>query len=479
MFSGESRRQKASFALADGLALLFAFALALVLHDPADTILHRLLGTSLTLILVGMSAVVVLWVLVFHAFDLYRFRNGGLTESVAVFKACTIAMGLTLLLAYFTHHLDLSRLFIAWAYGLSVSSVIIARVLVRSAIKRAYRYPQIAVSLVVVGFNSHARYICEQILDRMSQYEFVGFLDETAAPGSEYRGRKVLGGVDRLTELSAEHSCLEVMIVLPDASRELQEKIVRQCEELRLQWRIVPPLFRSLATGLRVDLVGVMPVVGPTGSNIEGLNFLLKRGFDLVTALLALIVASPVMLLTAAALWLTDGSPIFFRQTRIGFHGRHFELLKFRSMRAGGSDAVHRDYVKTWIQKNGSANGHGNGHTVFKLENDPRVTPLGKWLRRFSIDELPQLINVLRGEMSLIGPRPALPYELELYQNWHKRRFDAPPGVTGLWQVAGRNHIGFDDMVRLDIEYLERWSLMRDLQILVRTLPVVLQGKGH
>jgi lipopolysaccharide/colanic/teichoic acid biosynthesis glycosyltransferase len=140
---------------------------------------------------------------------------------------------------------------------------------------------------------------------------------------------------------------------------------------------------------------------------------------------------------------------------------------------------VHRDYVKTWIQKNGAANGHGHGHTVFKLENDPRVTPLGKWLRRFSIDELPQLINVLRGEMSLIGPRPALPYELELYQNWHKRRFDAPPGVTGLWQVAGRNQMGFDDMVRLDIEYLEGWSLMRDLQILVRTLPVVLQGKGH
>ena len=147
-------------------------------------------------------------------------------------------------------------------------------------------------------------------------------------------------------------------------------------------------------------------------------------------------------------------------------------------MRMGITEQVHREYVKDWIGHNGAATENRNGNAIYKLDKDPRITRVGTWLRRFSIDELPQLINVLRGEMSLIGPRPALPYELELYQDWHRHRLDAPPGITGLWQVSGRNRLSFDEMVQLDIEYIEDWSLYRDLEILVRTLPAMFAGSG-
>src|SRR5215472_12034721 len=156
-----------------------------------------------------------------------------------------------------------------------------------------------------------------------------------------------------------------------------------------------------------------------------------------------------------------EGRPLLFRQTRVGIRGKEFQLLKFRTMRAGGAEQVHREYVKNWIGNNCAGGEKRDGHAVFKLCNDPRITRTGAWLRKFSVDELPQLINVLRGEMSLIGPRPALPYELELYQDWHRHRLDAPPGITGLWQVSGRNRLSFDEMVQLDIEYVEDWSLYR------------------
>jgi lipopolysaccharide/colanic/teichoic acid biosynthesis glycosyltransferase len=155
-------------------------------------------------------------------------------------------------------------------------------------------------------------------------------------------------------------------------------------------------------------------------------------------------------------------------------NGRPFELLKFRTMRPAADDRSHRDYASRWIEE-GRPFTDGR-QVLFKIAKDPRVTRLGAFLRRFSIDELPQIVNVLRGEMSLVGPRPAIPYEVEMYQDWHRRRLDTLPGVTGLWQVSGRNRLSFDEMVSLDIEYIEHWSLERDLLILARTPIAVLRG---
>jgi len=200
----------------------------------------------------------------------------------------------------------------------------------------------------------------------------------------------------------------------------------------------------------------------------------IKRLVDVVLACVMLVAGSPLLLLTALAIRLIDGRPVLFRQLRAGRNGQPFELLKFRTMRPAAGDQLHREYASRWIVE-GRPFTSGE-QALFKIDKDRRVTRLGAFLRRFSIDELPQLVNVLRGEMSIVGPRPAIPYEVEMYQNWHRRRLDTLPGVTGLWQVSGRNSLSFDEMVSLDIEYIEHWSFERDLKILVRTPIAVLRG---
>jgi len=205
-----------------------------------------------------------------------------------------------------------------------------------------------------------------------------------------------------------------------------------------------------------------------------------KRTIDVLGSLSLLLLLSPVFALIAAAIKLTSRGPVFFQQKRIGEHGTPFTFLKFRSMYVNNDASKHKEYVQQLIAGQAakhSANGNGTG--VFKLTNDPRITPIGRILRRSSLDELPQLLNVLRGEMSLVGPRPPVPYEVEAYATWHRRRLlEAKPGITGLWQVYGRSRVEFDDMVRLDLRYARDCSPWLDLKILLQTPKAVIGGDG-
>jgi exopolysaccharide biosynthesis polyprenyl glycosylphosphotransferase len=328
-----------------------------------------------------------------------------------------------------------------------------------------------------VGYNAFAKYVRDRIVEELSQYEFLGFIDDTGAgSGGGEDTHQLLGGLDQIPRLAAAHHNLEAAVVLHDCAAERTEEIIGLCERHEVRWRVMPAQFSSLVRPLQVDMIGVVPLIGPRNSNVEGLNYVIKRCFDVVVSLPLLLLTSPVLLLAAFAVWMFDGRPLLFRQTRVGIHGKHFKLLKLRTMSCRSSDGPHREFVKGWILSNGNGVKPRDGREVFKLQGDSRITPVGRWLRRFSIDELPQLINVLRGEMSLIGPRPALPYELELYQDWHRHRLDEPPGITGLWQVSGRNSLPFDQMVQLDIKYIEDWSFASDLRILLRTLPALFQG---
>ncbi len=478
MFAGELQKQKALFAAADGVALAAAFVGALAAYDPSSALAHRLLGTNPWVLCFGVVVMAAVWLVVFRASDLYRMRAGGLKETVAIIRACSIAAVVALLLAFLAH-IQLARLTMAIGYLLSIPAVLIGRTLTRACIRRLYSNPKIAIPLVIAGFNPVAHYLLDQVLDSMTPYEPVGFLNGARA-ARQYRGYPVIGSIQRLSDLTADYPFLEVAIALPDASREELEAIIKSCEQSRLRWWMVPWMFRALSTGVKVDVLGMMPLIGPRCTNIEGLNYALKRGFDVVAAALLLVLSAPALGLGALAILLTDGRPVLFRQVRIGIHGRSFQLLKLRTMRQTASDHVHREYVRNWIRNGHAAatNGSSNGAAIFKLSNDQRITRVGRFLRRFSIDELPQLLNVLRGEMSLIGPRPALPYELEHYDEWHRRRLDAAPGITGLWQVSGRNRLSFDEMVQLDVQYLEDWSLSGDFKILMRTLPALLRGEG-
>ena len=224
----------------------------------------------------------------------------------------------------------------------------------------------------------------------------------------------------------------------------------------------------------------------PRGDNLGKLLTFTKRLMDIIGSLMLLVLGSPILLMVATAVKLSSKGPILYRQQRIGQYGKPFTFLKFRSMYVDNDPSVHRDYVVQLIAgqaqrhpANGNGNGNGNGSGVYKLTNDKRITPIGAFLRRTSIDELPQLFNVLKGEMSLVGPRPAIPYEVAAYQTWHRRRvLEVKPGITGLWQVDGRGRVKFDDMVRLDLRYAREWSPWLDLKILLRTPRAVIGGSG-
>jgi len=214
------------------------------------------------------------------------------------------------------------------------------------------------------------------------------------------------------------------------------------------------------------DLAGI-PMIGIQERSIKGGHLFLKRAMDIVLSSLILILLCPLFLLIAVAIKLDSRGPVVLRQIRVGKGERLFTCFKFRSMRENA------DAEKAQLLERNEANG-----VWFKMRNDPRVTNVGRLLRRFSMDELPQFLNVLMGHMSMVGPRPAVPAEVQRYQPWHRRRLEVAPGITGLWQVSGRSNLSFDEAVLLDLYYIENWSLLLDLQLLLRTVPRIISGEG-
>lgn len=229
-------------------------------------------------------------------------------------------------------------------------------------------------------------------------------------------------------------------------------------------------LLTSIATGSQVSL---------GARRLEGWRGLVKRIVDRVLSLLLLICLSPLLALIAVAIRWDSPGPVIFRQERVGYKSRPFTMMKFRTMTMGASEDLHRNHVARQIHDHGPPEAAADNNGTYKLVADPRVTRVGALLRRTSFDELPQLLNVLRGEMSLVGPRPPLPYEVRLYDEWQCERLSVRPGITGLWQVSGRSRVSYRRMCELDVEYARRWSLMLDLKVLLATIPVVLLNRGR
>lgn len=230
---------------------------------------------------------------------------------------------------------------------------------------------------------------------------------------------------------------------------------------------VEPVLSRAPALWIPVDV-----------ARHHGWQARVKRLFDAGAGLAALVLASPLFLVVAILIKRSSPGPVFFVQERIGKDGKPFPFYKFRTMRHHSDDAIHRQFAALFINGDNKGCRAASDRKVYKLTDDPRVTSIGRWLRKTSLDELPQLLNILRGEMSFVGPRPPIAYELEHYQPWHHERLKVTPGLTGLWQVSGRSNVPFDEMVRLDLHYINNWSLGLDARILARTLPVVIQGTG-
>jgi lipopolysaccharide/colanic/teichoic acid biosynthesis glycosyltransferase len=252
-----------------------------------------------------------------------------------------------------------------------------------------------------------------------------------------------------------------------------------QVDKLQIAFYAFPDSWAGDGTGKSVS-APLYPDLLEDGEK-KKTSLLIKRAMDIVGSGAALVVLSPVFLALAAVIKFSSKGPVFFRQPRVSQYGKHFTFLKFRSMRPSTNDSIHKDYVRNFIAGKAAAAPSAEGQTapVYKITNDPRVTAIGRFMRRTSLDELPQFWNVFIGEMSLVGPRPPIPYELEAYDVWHRRRLlEVKPGITGLWQVRGRSSTTFDEMVRLDLEYSRTWSPMLDLKILLDTPRAVLTGAG-
>ena len=274
-------------------------------------------------------------------------------------------------------------------------------------------------------------------------------------------------GTQRLPQIIAEKNIDEVIVALPWTDHQRVLGIFQLCERLGVRVRTVPDLFQSSLNRVDVEDLGGVPVIGLKAASIRGANLVVKRIMDVTLGSLVLLIASPLMAVLALAIKLDSPGPVIFRQKRVGAHGQEFVVFKFRSMREGADEEKKR--LLEFNEMNGP---------LFKMREDPRTTRVGRCLRRFSLDELPQLFNVLRGEMSLVGPRPHTSAEVAQYQDWQRQVLETPPGMTGLAQVSGRSQLSFDEQCLLDIYYIENWSPALDVRILLRTAPKMLSGEG-
>jgi exopolysaccharide biosynthesis polyprenyl glycosylphosphotransferase len=318
---------------------------------------------------------------------------------------------------------------------------------------------------VLVGSGDHIEDVGHALADAPhSPINVIGFVSLTPRPDN---GLVSLGRLEGIDDVLREHRVDEVIIADPDFPQDKAVDLVDKCHARGVRVRIAPSTMEILVhraefvPGQSVPLFELKPPV------FEGFDYLLKRTFDILGATLLLILLSPILLLSALAVRLTSRGPVLYHSIRPGLGGMPFACFKFRTMYFGA------DLQQAELEAMNEAQG-----AIFKIRNDPRVTPVGRILRRYSIDELPQLMNVLRGEMSLVGPRPLPERDFARLEDWHKKRYLVLPGMTGLWQVSGRSELDFDDLVRLDFLYLERWSVFLDLTILLKTIPAVFLRRG-
>jgi exopolysaccharide biosynthesis polyprenyl glycosylphosphotransferase len=360
-----------------------------------------------------------------------------------------------------------SRALIVIAVALTVVILSLARLGQRIVQAQLRRRGVGVARVLIVGAGELGRAVMRTIVAEPELgYQIVGFADDDSAKLEVGRFKR-LGTLDQVEALLREEGVDEAIITLPWMYQRKILAIVRASEALGVRARVVPDIFHLSLSRLDVDEIGGIPLVGLKEASIPRAGRILKRAIDVVVAASALLLTAPITLLAALAIRLESPGPTLFRQTRVGEQGRLFTIYKFRSMRANAEE--EQEQLRALNEASGP---------LFKIKDDPRLTRVGGFLRRTSVDEIPQFINVLRGDMSVVGPRPGLPQEVAQYQPWQRQRLEISPGITGLWQVSGRSELSFDEMCLLDIYYIENWSVGLDLQIMLRTIPRVIFGSG-
>jgi exopolysaccharide biosynthesis polyprenyl glycosylphosphotransferase len=413
------------------------------------------------------------WVLVARLYGLYgqddrRTNHATVDEAASVFNMVTVCTWLFFAATWLTGiaHPAVSKLLLFWT--LAALLVPLARALARGAARTRSSFIQ---NTVIVGAGDIGQGVAEKLL-RHPEYgvNVVGFVDsEPKQPVRDVGDLTILGPPERLATIIRAFDIERVIIAFSRGSHERILSLIRSLTDAFVQVDIVPRYFELIGPSTAVSSVEGVPVLCLPPRALGLSARLLKRSMDLVVSTLGLVLLSPLILVVALAIRLDSRGSVFFRQARVGQSGREFSIVKFRTM-------VHD--AETLKETMAHLNKHAEcDPRMFKVPNDPRVTRVGRILRRTSLDELPQVWNVLRGEMSIVGPRPLIPSEAEHVTDWGERRLDLKPGITGLWQVLGRSDIPFEEMVRLDYLYVTNWSLWHDLRLMCGTVPAMLDGQ--
>jgi exopolysaccharide biosynthesis polyprenyl glycosylphosphotransferase len=390
-------------------------------------------------------------------------------ESVRVASAAVLATGLLAGALYLSYR-ETSRLQFIYFLIINLLLLLGHRAVLRIADRmRGHGRANGHIRILVLGAGDLGQRVAHVIHDHSRWgFELIGFLDDDKLKqGKEVEGVSVLEKIYAIREVVESHNIGEVWIALPVYAYDRINLVLHELERLPVRIKVIPDYFSLALVQARADVLGGIPIIGLREPVIEGFPRIIKRVFDMVVGTTLLLLLSPLLLLIALAICLDSRGPALFKQQRVGENGRLFNMLKFRTMYVDAEERKHEVLQET-----------SNGEIIHKHKEDPRVTKVGHFLRRASLDELPQLLNVLKGEMSLVGPRPEMPWLVDRYQSWQRKRFAVPQGLTGWWQINGRSekpmHLSTED----DLYYVYNYSLWLDIKILLKTPIAVIKGKG-
>jgi exopolysaccharide biosynthesis polyprenyl glycosylphosphotransferase len=454
--------------LADVVGLVGAFVLAFVLAEILRGT-TGVAGVDLRHELIAFGLSLPAWIVLAKLYGLYdhdeeRASHSTVDDFLGVFHLVTVGAWAFFVLANLTGLAKPELLKVAAFWGISAILVTTGRALARGWSRRQVEYLQ---NTIIVGAGDVGQLIARKLM-KHPEYglNLVGFVDDRPKVARDDLGHvRILGSVDELDDLVELLDVERVVFAFSNDGHQRVLELVRSLRRRDVQIDIVPRLYEIVGPRVEVHTIEGVPLFALRPASLSRSSRALKRAFDVVLATVGLVLTAPLFAVIAIAIRRDSPGPVFFRQTRLGFDMKEFSVLKFRTMRTDTDDRPHRDYIRNTMSAGTNLGSNG----IYKLDRDDDVTKTGRWLRRTSLDELPQLVNVLLGQMSLVGPRPCLPYEIENFEPHHFERFLVPAGCTGLWQVTARANASFGEALEMDVEYARGWSIGLDLRLLCRT----------
>jgi exopolysaccharide biosynthesis polyprenyl glycosylphosphotransferase len=413
----------------------------------------------------------ILLLITFKIDGVYQSRRLGmwLDQMYAIVRGTTLGILLMVGITFFYQPAFYSRLIFVYDSVMIIVLMGLSRLVWGFILGRLRRHGIGVVRVLIVGAGEVGRTVIRTVMAQPELgYRIGGLIDDQPDTGALNIGPiPVLGGLENMPQVINDQHIDEVVIALPWTDQQRVLEVFQICGRLGVRARTVPDIFQLSLSRVDVEDLGGVPLLGLKSASFRRTNLLVKRVMDLIVGSLITLIALPFMILLALAIRFDSQGSIIFRQKRVGMHAKEFTIYKFRTMRAGAEEEQERLLVYNEFTG-----------PLFKMKDDPRITRVGRFLRKTSLDELPQLFNVVKGDMSLVGPRPHIASEVAKYQDWQRQVLEAPPGMAGLSQVSGRSQLSFDEQCLLDIYYIENWSPAMDIKILLRTIPKVLSGEG-